>query len=127
MNQNNPNLPCNPKVFQEGKSLLAVDTFGVGSSGYEDWVQLIAKESGQLVDWYYSGGVAHTIYIGDRTKILETIIYNPCPCRIMRVYEDKDPGLFRNGVTEAPEGAIAGFYDGGPGMSYTVEEKDENE
>ena len=31
--------------------------------------------------------------------------------RVLRRYEEDAPGLYRAGVTEAPEGAIAGFMD----------------
>jgi hypothetical protein len=115
--------PCDGEVFKHGESLLACDTHGCGAMGFEEWVKRIREDSGQRVDWHYSGGIAHVLYIGDPYKVTAAIMKVPCPARIMREYKLGEPGLYRNGVTVTPEGAIAGYYDGGPGSGFIVERK----
>ena len=116
--------PCNQEVFSKGKSLLAADTSGCRAVGFEPWVQEVAKKSGQPVDWHYSGGVAHVLYLGDREKVIEAAKSIPCPANIMRWFEETDPGLYRKGVTPTPEGAIGAYYEGGRGSTYIVQEDD---
>jgi hypothetical protein len=48
--------PCNDKVFKEGHSAVILDGC---SHRVEEWVKAVAKESGQAVDWHYSGGRAN--------------------------------------------------------------------
>jgi hypothetical protein len=94
----------------------------------EEWVQAIARESGQRVDWHYSGGIANVIYLGDHAKVLDAVVKltpmldAPMPrladqcgsCggsehrrgRIMRVFGDGSRGLFRRG-DPVPDGALA--------------------
>ncbi len=105
--------PCDKEVFSSGKALMACDTYECRSSGLEEWVKKIADLSKQRVDWHYSGGVAQVLYIGDRMLIEKAIESEPCPARIMKRFGYFDDGLYRNGVTEIPKGAVAGFYDGG--------------
>jgi hypothetical protein len=47
---------CNAGVFAKGSSVAIVDAC---SHCAEVWAQSVAKESGQRVDWHYSGGIAN--------------------------------------------------------------------
>ena len=64
--------------------------------GFEAWVKRVRHQSGQRVDWHYSGGVAQVIFIGDRDAVVAAIEANPCPARIMRWVGSGDGGIFRN-------------------------------
>jgi hypothetical protein len=113
---------CDHDVFQHGKSLLAADTHACGASGFDAWIQEVARASHQRVDWHYSGGVAHVLYVGDRDAVMEAARGIPCPAQIMGWFNEGDPGLYRRGVTPAPPGAIAAWYNGGPGSTFAYEE-----
>jgi hypothetical protein len=120
--------PCDKDVFTSGKPLMAANTWypednPIRADGFEKWVQKIAKESGQKVDWHYSGGIAQVLYLGDKDKILEACEKFPCPAQVMRWFETADPGLYRNGVTPTPENAIGAFYEGGRGSTFMVEDE----
>lgn len=62
--------PCNDRVFKEGHSAVILDGC---SHRVEEWVHAVAKESGQAVDWHYSGGRANVLYLGDFTKVQAAI------------------------------------------------------
>jgi hypothetical protein len=107
-----PIQPCDDDVFKKGVSLLAID----GRSAHvEPWVQSVAERSGQRVDWHYSGGVAHVLVLGDHAKAMAAAneLAPKLLGRIMRRYEPQDAGLYRAGVTEAPEDAIGAVTTSG--------------
>lgn len=62
--------PCNDKIFKQGHSAIILDGC---SHRVEEWVQAVAKESGQPVDWHYSGGRANVLYLGDFKKVQAAI------------------------------------------------------
>ncbi len=119
--------PCDQKIFKEGKSLFAANTWHpqdkpIRAVGFEEWIKAIRKKSKQKIDWHYSGGIAHVLYIGKKEKIIEAMNDNPCPAQIMHWFEDGDAGLYRAGVTPTPPGAIGAFYEGGRGSTFIVGE-----
>jgi hypothetical protein len=61
---------CDPEVFENG-SVVAI--FHASQAVTEPWVQSVARESGQRVDWSYAGGWAHVQYLGDGEKVREAI------------------------------------------------------
>ena len=62
---------CNPTVAQHGE---VVFTTGIGpAKAVERWVKLIARTSGQPVDWHYSFGWAHVLAIGDLECVRQAI------------------------------------------------------
>ena len=93
-------------------------------------MQSVAKESGQQVDWHYSGGIANVLYIGDHAKVLAAVkklrpmlerstirsATDSCRCdvhkpghdpgRVIQVYGPQAHGPYRAG-DELPEGTIA--------------------
>jgi len=87
---------CNANVFKSGKTICAVDG---RSEPVEEWVQRVAKESGQAVDWHYSGGVANVLFVGDHARVLAAVEALPraSDVRIMRTYAPAEPGLCRKG------------------------------
>jgi hypothetical protein len=106
--------PCDREVFEKGQPLLAAYTGPVGGAEiFEFWIRNLAKLSGQRIDWHYSGGIAQVLFIGDRSAIVSAIeqLEIPSGCGIMRWFDDNSHGLYRDGVTEAPTNAIAGFMD----------------
>jgi hypothetical protein len=97
---------CDEDVFAKGVSLCALDA---RSGPAEAWVQEVARVSGQRVDWHYSGGVAHVLVLGDHAKAMAAVdgMSPRDGVRMMCRYADDQAGLYRAGVTDAPEGAIA--------------------
>lgn len=100
--------PCNPDIFKNGKGLCIVEG---GSNAVERWVQTIAKKAEAQVDWHYSGGRANVLHLGDdasRQRALNAVkeLESQLDGHIMSI---DGPSLFRNGVDEAPEGAVG--YD----------------
>ncbi len=57
---------CDGRVFKDGHAIVLLDGC---MHRVEQWVQAVARESGQLVDWHYSGGVAQVLYVGDFAKV----------------------------------------------------------
>jgi hypothetical protein len=116
---------CDAEVFEKGESVAALDAC---MHVAEEWVQAVAKESGQRVDWHYSGGIANVLCLGDRrraaaavAKLRKTLeVSTPktgdhrCRCsgdthepaRILRTYGRGEPGPYRAG-DPVPEGARA--------------------
>tara|TARA_R110002110_G_scaffold26350_10_gene97009 strand:+ start:78 stop:437 length:360 start_codon:yes stop_codon:yes gene_type:complete len=71
---------CDREVFEKGSSVFIADTGTTGGARiFEGWVQLIARESKQRVDWHYSGGVASVLYLGNLYHVLVAINNNPLP------------------------------------------------
>ena len=100
--------PCDPDIFKNGTGLCIVDG---RSNAVETWVQAIAKRADTQVDWHYCGGRANVLHLGDeagRQRALEAVkeLESQLEGHIMSI---DGPALFRNGVDEAPEGAIG--YD----------------
>lgn len=63
--------PCDPRIFAEGTTVFVGDT--IGSCALEAWVQKVAKESGQPVDWHWAGGRAQVLALGDLDRVREAI------------------------------------------------------
>jgi hypothetical protein len=100
--------PCDTEIFQKGEGLCIVDG---SSNAVERWVQAIAKKADAHVDWHYCGGRANVLHLGDqasRERALAAVqeLEGELDGHIMSV---GGPALFRNGVDQAPEGAVA--YD----------------
>ena len=68
-----PAQPANtdPELFEKGKHLCTIT--GPRSFTIEDWVQNVAKRSGQRVDWRQVGGRACVLYLGNRQKVIDAI------------------------------------------------------
>lgn len=113
---------CDPRIFKEGVSVAAVDADGFSSDGkggsieIERWVRSVAERANAALDWHYSGGIGNVLFLGraeDRERV-EWALDDLTPTlagRVLRRYAPGAPGLYRQGVTPAPEGAIAGFMD----------------
>lgn len=102
--------PCNPNIFKNGKGVCIVDG---SSNAVERWVQMVAKKANAQVDWHYSGGRANVLHLGNeasRQRVLNAIeeLKGKLQGTILRV---DGPALFRNGVDEWPEGALAADPD----------------
>ena len=59
--------PCDQKIFKKGEVLFVTHT--IPSNSMEEWVQNVAKDSGQSVDWHFMGGRAVVLAIGDLNKV----------------------------------------------------------
>ena len=102
--------PCNPNIFKNGKGVCIIDG---SSNAVERWVQMVAKKANAQVDWHYSGGRANVLHLGNeasRQRVLNAIeeLKGKLQGTILRV---DGPALFRNGVDEWPEGALAADPD----------------
>lgn len=65
--------PCDPKIFQNGKSICVVHG---SSNAVERWVQSIAKKANAKVDWHYACGQANVLHLGDensRQRVIDAI------------------------------------------------------
>lgn len=65
---------CDPEVYENGTSVFVTHT--IRAVDIEVWVQKIAKDSGQKVDWHYSGGRAQILALGDLVKVRAAIQSN---------------------------------------------------
>lgn len=61
---------CDQEVFDKGYSVATLDAC---MHRAEQWVQEVAQESGQRVDWHYYGGIANVLYLGDHAKVLAAV------------------------------------------------------
>lgn len=113
---------CDPRIFKEGVSVAAVDADGNSSDGkggsieIERWVRAVADRANALLDWHYSGGIGNVLFLGDvddRARV-EAALDELTPTlagRVLRRYAPGQLGLYRQGVTSTPAGAVAGFMD----------------
>jgi hypothetical protein len=114
---------CDPEIFQNGEPVVLLDA---SSNAAERWVRAVATAADARLDWHYSGGVAQVLHLGDtdsRARVEAAIaqLEGTLEGLIMRRLPSGAPGLCRHGVTNAPDGAIADFYDGGDSSTYIVE------
>jgi len=65
---------CNQEVYNDGVEVFLTHT--IDSKDMERWVQTIAKDSGQKVDWHYGAGRAQVLAIGDLSKVRQAILKN---------------------------------------------------
>lgn len=63
--------PCDPEIFKKGEGICI---FHAAAKIVEPWVKKVAAESGQRVDWHYSGGMVNMLFIGDYLKVREAIV-----------------------------------------------------
>lgn len=61
---------CDPEVYKHGTGIMVIDGC---MHRVEEWVQSVAKESCQKVDWHYMGGRAVVLFLGDKMKVLLAI------------------------------------------------------
>lgn len=106
---------CDRDVFKNGTPLLAATTGPVGGAAlFETWVQRVAKDSGQCVDWHYSGGIAQVLVLGDVDAALRAAVALrnglPANCEIIR-WLVGEPGLYRLGVSDKPTNALGATFD----------------
>lgn len=82
-----------------------------GSKNAEAWVREVAAQSGQRVDWHYSGGIAHVLVLGDHARALHAAKAMPPTegVRVMRWYAPDDAGCYRAGVSPAPPDDAVGI------------------
>lgn len=119
--------PCPADIFRDGDPVILVDAL---PNATERWVQTVAALANARVDWHYSGGVAQVLHLGNsesRSRVDEAItqLADSLDGRIIRRLPVGADGLYRRGVTEAPTGAIAGFYAGDGSSAYIVEQSED--
>jgi hypothetical protein len=61
---------CDSEIFEHGHSVAMLDACRYVA---EEWVKLVAKESGQRIDWHYAGGRANVLYLGDHAAVVSAI------------------------------------------------------
>jgi hypothetical protein len=61
---------CDSEVFSKGHSVAMLNAC---MHRAEMWVRAVAWESGQRVDWHYTGGVVNVLYLGDHAKVLAAV------------------------------------------------------
>ena len=104
---------CDQEIFKEGQPVASLDA---RSKDAEEWVCAVAKKANARVDWHYSGGIAQVLHLGDdesraRVEVAIDELLHKLNGRIMRRFLKEEQGLYRAGVTETPDGAIASFVD----------------
>lgn len=114
--------PCDANIFKNGHSIATLDAC---RHRVETFVQAVAKESEQPVDWHYSGGIANVLYLGDFAKVkaafdkLAPMLSEPmkrkegecgrcsgnthCEGRVFRTYEAVSHGPYRAGDELSPD------------------------
>jgi len=63
--------PCDRDIFENGTPVFM--THSIPSNAMERWVKLVAKKSGQRVDWSFTGGRAVVKALGDIAKVRAAI------------------------------------------------------
>lgn len=59
--------PCDPEILSKGTPVFMTHT--IDAKSMEAWVQAVASESGQRVDWSFVAGRAIVRAIGDLNKV----------------------------------------------------------
>ena len=57
---------CDKDIYDNGTQVFLTHT--ISGKDIEKWVQKIAEESGEKVDWHYFGGRAVVLALGDLKK-----------------------------------------------------------
>lgn len=57
---------CDADVFKDGHAIALLDACMYRAEAFR---MAVAKESGQRVDWHYSGGRVNMLYLGDFAKV----------------------------------------------------------
>lgn len=101
--------PADIAIYQKGQAVAAICT--AKAQDAEDWVRAVAKKARAQVDWHYSGGSAQVLHLGDaesRLRVEAAIdeLEFTLEGRVLKRFKPDDPGLYRDGVTTAPDGAI---------------------
>ena len=63
---------CDAKVFRKGTAVFL--GWDISSNRMENWVQQVAKVSGQRVDWSFFGGRAVVKALGDIQAVRDAIV-----------------------------------------------------
>jgi hypothetical protein len=97
---------CDDEVFKNGVSLASLDA---RSDPAEAWVKRVAAESGQRVDWHYSGGRVHVLVLGDYAAARATAerLLPELDGGLLRWFDGSGLGLYRAGVTVLHPKALA--------------------
>jgi hypothetical protein len=103
---------CDSEIFEKGEPIA---TLNATPNAAEGWVRSVAKKAVARVDWHYSGAIAQVLHLGDSQsrKRVEEAIKQLAPKlkgKILKLYKSGEPGLYRKGVTQKPEDAVATFY-----------------
>ncbi len=97
---------CNKEVYENGSSVFLTHT--MAAEHVEEWVQAVAKESGQKVDWHYFGGRANILALGDLEKVQKAMR------KLRSMHDDyyrQASSQFKFGSTEETELIINGIWD----------------
>lgn len=63
---------CDQKIYENGETVFLTNS--IRTPDMETWVQAVAKESGQPVDWCYGCGRAEMLALGDLNRVRKAII-----------------------------------------------------
>lgn len=63
---------CDEEIYNHGRTVFLTHT--LSSVDMESWVQAIAKESGQKVDWHWGCGRAEMLAVGDLNRVRKAIL-----------------------------------------------------
>lgn len=64
-------VPCDTEIFENGTAVFI--THSIASNAMEGWVRRVAEESGQRVDWHFTGGRAVVKAIGDLHRVCDAV------------------------------------------------------
>lgn len=124
---------CDEQIFQNGSPIAL---FSGKAQEIGAIVQEATRQTGALLDWHYSGGVAQVLALINSPKQWESVVaffrasdaakpvrdISSNPLILMNTFEyGGGAGLYREGVTPVPEGAIAAAYDGDVGSSFLLD------
>lgn len=63
---------CDQEVYDKGETVFLTNS--IRTPDMEAWVQAVAKESGQRVDWRYGCGRAEMLTLGDLNAVRKAIL-----------------------------------------------------
>lgn len=64
--------PCDAKVYRNGTVVFITNT--IQAPELNRWVESVARESGQRVDWHFAAGRAVVKALGDLDKVRSAIL-----------------------------------------------------
>jgi len=96
--------PCDREVYERGTLALVTH---LDSKDMEAWVVKVREESGQRVDWHFSGGRACVYFLGDAERVRAAIQAN-APALAEAIREDS-----RRWDLEPREGSRVGLGHSG--------------
>jgi hypothetical protein len=114
--------PCNHEVFTKGEPIALLSG---ATKDLEPFIKAIARAANAQVDWHFSGGIAQVLHLGDAQsrERVEKAIDELLPfagSKILVFSRHPGGGIYRAGVIDVPENALAVYHEPDAGNQFMV-------